>query len=110
MVRQKIAGRESELVSIESKLGDRSGRIGVDPGITVDWLESKLGQMADMLKGHKEYVGSLNQEIRNLFPDGLRAVQKEAKEGVIFRINGTAKPFSSTLLPVSIMSHSGAGT
>jgi site-specific DNA recombinase len=109
-VRQRIAERESELRSIEVKLRKHSGCSGDELRITVDWLESKLGQLAGLLTTHKEYVGLLNQEIRNLFPDGLRAVQRDTREGVVFQINGTAKPFSSAFLPVSLMSHSGAGT
>jgi hypothetical protein len=108
--RQRIAERESELRSIEVKLLKHSACSGDEPRITVDWLESTLGRLADLLTTHKEYVGLLNQEIRNLIPDGLRAVQRDAREGVVFQINGTAKPFSSALLPVSLMSHSGAGT
>ncbi|MFH1374370.1 MAG: recombinase family protein [bacterium] len=108
-IRERIAQKEAELVSAEALLERGSRHRCLDHNISVEYLERHLGQLATLFKQNKRYTVRLKQEIKNLFPDGLAAVQEEVDEGTLFQINGTARPFSSALLPTSKMSHSGTG-
>gem|GEM_PF-5019731 len=55
-------------------------------------------------------IPRLKQILKNLFPGHLSVAQEEAKNRTMFKLNGNLHPFNGLQTPISIMSHSGAGT
>jgi DNA invertase Pin-like site-specific DNA recombinase len=109
-ISRRISELEVELEATATKLARTSNSSSRRPVVTTDLVASVLGDLHGLLVKSTGDSGSLKQTIKNLFPDKLSVAQEEADDRIMFKLNGNLHAFNGLLAPVSLMSHSGAGT
>ena len=109
-ISHRISELERELQTVDDSLERASRRPGSVPALEVRQVKARLENLSDLLDTSAGGPGVLKQALKNLFPDRLTVTQEEAKNGVIFKVNGSLHPFNRLLSPTSLLSHSGAGT
>ena len=110
-VSRRISELEKELESIDAGLTRASHSSNrSEPVPTTELVASLLGELQRLLAKSSSDAATLKQIIRNLFPGNLSVVQEEDENQVIFKLNGSLHPLRGLSTPISLMSHSGAGT
>ena len=98
-IRERLSKREVELKQTQHELEKLECLPAKSSKITTSWLQEKLLGISSLLNEHQDKIPYVRNELRQLFPNKLKATPITIDGAVNYKINGGLNPFALSSPP-----------